>query len=210
MERREKRDTLDVLTWALLDDPSFVAMFGSDPTRRRRPLRTLNSVIISGMTQPPFVARIGNRIVGAAAVSPPDTCFYRQMQTHTRRFRFAGRTMTVEMPLLSLGQIVGLLSLGLKALERASVVGNSGIEHDPAGRHWHIELLGVEPALQSQGIGGKLMEAVQRQADAAGEPLHLETAKPENVSFYQHRGFEVTAETCPLGVTMWQMDRPAA
>lgn len=63
------------------------------------------------------------------------------------------------------------------------------------GRHWYLSLLGVAPRQQGQGIGGALLAPVLHQADTEGLPCYLETFVPKNVSFYQHRGFQIAATT---------------
>ncbi len=43
-----------------------------------------------------------------------------------------------------------------------------------------------------------------------GLPIYLETAKPENVRFYQGMGFELLDEwNIPRGPRMWSMLHPA-
>jgi GNAT superfamily N-acetyltransferase len=209
MKNGELPAVIDLLARALLDNPSSVGMFGPDPGRRLRSTRALYSMLMADMAQPPLVAGLHGRIVGAAAVSPPETCFFYRAKARVRRIRIAGQDIYLELPVVPWRQLAGMLRIGWKGLGRAAIMGRSGTAHDPAGRHWHIELVGVEPDLQGQGIGRALMEAVLRQTDAAGEPAYLETDTPENVAFYRHRGFEVTGEARPLDVHMWYMERPA-
>lgn len=208
MKHSELPAVIDLLARALLDNPSTIGMLGTDPRRRLRASRALYSVLIADAAHPPLVARLAGRIVGAAAISPPETCFYRRTKARVRRIRVAGRDIYLEMPSLSWRQLADLLRMGWKGLERAATVGRSGAAHDLAVRHWHVELVGVEPDLQGQGIGSRLMDAVLQQADAAGEPAYLETDTPENVAFYRRRGFEITGEDQPLDVHVRYMERP--
>jgi ribosomal protein S18 acetylase RimI-like enzyme len=60
--------------------------------------------------------------------------------------------------------------------------------------HWYLWVLGVSPAHQGQGIGGKLLRPVLAQADESSVPCYLETQTEWNVAFYQRRGFEVLEE----------------
>ncbi|NKB70510.1 MAG: GNAT family N-acetyltransferase [Candidatus Latescibacteria bacterium] len=60
--------------------------------------------------------------------------------------------------------------------------------------HWYLMLLGVEPDQQGRGIGTSLVRKVLERADQDGVPCYLETANPQNVSFYGHLGFEVVVE----------------
>ncbi|HZP57096.1 MAG TPA: GNAT family N-acetyltransferase [Dehalococcoidia bacterium] len=61
------------------------------------------------------------------------------------------------------------------------------ITHD----HWYLMILGVDPPMQGQGIGGLLMSDVLGRADASGLDCYLETQKERNVPFYQRHGFDV-------------------
>ena len=55
-------------------------------------------------------------------------------------------------------------------------------------------LIGVEPALQGQGVGGKLLQPVLARADASGLACYLETATLRDVQFYTRHGFQVVEE----------------
>lgn len=68
--------------------------------------------------------------------------------------------------------------------------------HEAApGPHWYLEILGVDPTRQGQGIGSGLIQPVLARADADGVACYLETANPKNVPFYLGRGFAVVVET---------------
>ncbi|MBN2147886.1 MAG: GNAT family N-acetyltransferase [Anaerolineales bacterium] len=79
------------------------------------------------------------------------------------------------------------------------------------GRYWYLLVLGVDPALQGQGIGGKLIAPALQRADAEGVPCYLETQTESNVAFYQRRGFEVMNEDSLPGYSfrIWAMARQA-
>lgn len=207
MERHELPAVLDLYTRALRDNPSNVGMFGPDPERRLRSLRVIYSMLLADMALAPVVARSGSRILGAVAVSPPETCFYRRSPARVRRIGLLGPHVSIESPDIPWRHVPSLLRLGLPALERAGTMLRAGASHDPVQRHWHVELVGVEPEVQGQGIGGRLMAAALRPVDAAAEPAYLETDKPENVTFYRRCGFEVTGQEEALGVPTWYMER---
>jgi ribosomal protein S18 acetylase RimI-like enzyme len=78
--------------------------------------------------------------------------------------------------------------------------------------HWYLMVVGVEPALQGQGVGGRLLQPVFARADAAGQSCYLETATSRDVQFYTRHGFEVVEEgTVPgAGAPYWTMRRPPA
>jgi GNAT superfamily N-acetyltransferase len=57
------------------------------------------------------------------------------------------------------------------------------------GRHWYLVVLGVEPALQGQGVGAALLQPVLDSADREALPCYLETNNASNLPFYEHYGF---------------------
>ena len=75
--------------------------------------------------------------------------------------------------------------------------------------HWYLWALGVEPDMQGQGIGGRLLEPVLEMADESGMPWYLETQTEWNVAFYQRHGFEVVREERmpDLDLPIWFMVR---
>jgi GNAT superfamily N-acetyltransferase len=84
--------------------------------------------------------------------------------------------------------------------------------HHPAARCWYLNLLGVRPEHQGQGIGSAMLRVALARADEAGEPAYLEATTPANRRLYERHGFAVTGElVLPDGPTMWPMWRdPAA
>jgi len=60
--------------------------------------------------------------------------------------------------------------------------------------HWYLMLLGVEPALQGQGLGSALLAPMLTRIDAARLPCYLETTNHRNLDFYLEHGFEVVTE----------------
>jgi ribosomal protein S18 acetylase RimI-like enzyme len=63
--------------------------------------------------------------------------------------------------------------------------------------HYYLEILGVDPQYQGQGFSSKLLRPVLSHADQHRKTCYLETQSPNNVSLYQHFGFEVM-DTIPV------------
>jgi ribosomal protein S18 acetylase RimI-like enzyme len=57
--------------------------------------------------------------------------------------------------------------------------------------HWYTLTVGVDPPCQGSGLGAKLMRAVSKLADEAGEACYLETSGQRNREWYEHLGYEV-------------------
>jgi GNAT superfamily N-acetyltransferase len=75
--------------------------------------------------------------------------------------------------------------------------------------HWYLELLGVAPQRQGQGIGKALLLPLLQRADAEGLPCYLETFTERNIPFYESNGFQVAqAGVEPQSqIPFWAMKR---
>jgi GNAT superfamily N-acetyltransferase len=69
--------------------------------------------------------------------------------------------------------------------------GANGARLHPTYPHWYLETMGVDPAAQRKGIGGRLLEPVLEIADGDGVDCYLETADPRNADYYERHGFVV-------------------
>ncbi|GAA2794481.1 GNAT family N-acetyltransferase [Saccharopolyspora taberi] len=59
----------------------------------------------------------------------------------------------------------------------------------PAEPHQYLALIGVEPALQNAGIGGRALAAVLRRWDEQGVPAYLEASSTRSRQLYLRLGF---------------------
>ncbi len=81
----------------------------------------------------------------------------------------------------------------------------------PAQPHHYLTALGVLPACQGKGFGGALLGRADELAHSHPESqgVALDTEVPDNVTFYQRRGYRVTAEDHLADVPMWFLYRPS-
>lgn len=102
-----------------------------------------------------------------------------------------------------------VVTFGL-ALRRGLSVQGSIDAHRPKGRFWYLHYVGVRPAHQGRGHGGRIIRAQTAAADAEAMPCWLETATPENVPLYERLGFVTQAEwdIAGGGPHFWGMMRP--
>ncbi|MRH89804.1 GNAT family N-acetyltransferase [Nocardia sp. SYP-A9097] len=76
-----------------------------------------------------------------------------------------------------------------------------------AEHHWHLNAIGTRADMRGRGFGRDLVESGLARCHADGLPAHLETTAPENVSFYEQFGFEVTSvlDEPRVGPRTWLM-----
>jgi GNAT superfamily N-acetyltransferase len=83
--------------------------------------------------------------------------------------------------------------------------------HPQDEAHHHLAFLAVDPRLQNQGRGGRLLEHHHGELDRLRLGAFLESSTESNVRFYEKRGYAVLGEAyrLPDGPSLWPMWRPA-
>jgi ribosomal protein S18 acetylase RimI-like enzyme len=193
LEREERADATRVLTDAFLDDPAWLAIGPRSERYRRGMLTAYHRVVI-------FRARrFGGRVLVGV----------RDGQLAGVGVAFPAGAWPPPEPWSTLMQVPVFVAVGPGPGMRAVRVDALMERGHPPEPHLYLELLAVAPRLQRTGIGRALLERLLSDADAEGVPLHLETARPENLPYYRGFGLEVTSEAAlPRGAPMWFMSRP--
>jgi ribosomal protein S18 acetylase RimI-like enzyme len=91
---------------------------------------------------------------------------------------------------------------------RWSKIFNRLLALHPTEPHWYLSVLGVDPELQRQGVGRRLLNAWLLHVEAKALPAYLETDQETNIGFYEPAGFEVVRELRVFGLPIWCMRRP--
>jgi len=73
--------------------------------------------------------------------------------------------------------------------------------------HYYLQLLGVDPCFQNQGIGSILLAPMLDRFDREGKAAYLESSNPRNVPFYSRHGFEKVKELIVNGEVVTNMLR---
>ena len=96
------------------------------------------------------------------------------------------------------GWMISVLLADPRSFRRFMQTGANGARFHPDDPHWYLESMGVDPALQRQGVGGRLLEPVLQIADRDRIDCYLETADPRNAAYYARHGFEVENDALRL------------
>lgn len=79
---------------------------------------------------------------------------------------------------------------------------------EPAGPHWYLRQIGVDPAHRGRGYGSALLAAGLAEIDARHEPAYLEATSEAGGTLYERHGFEVLGEVVVDGsAPLWPMKR---
>jgi ribosomal protein S18 acetylase RimI-like enzyme len=186
MSAEEIREAGRVLGAAFTSSPLEQAVRGTIEERQRRGL-VLAYTAVCRLPGQVSVAWRDDRIVGAIRWVESPRCQLRLLQK------------------LAMAP-TAIASFGLN-LPKAMTWVSAWSKRDPSVAHVHLGPIGVDPALQGQGIGSQMLAMYCEQLDLAGDTGYLETDKPENVRLYERFGFQVRDEAVVLGVPNWFMWR---
>jgi ribosomal protein S18 acetylase RimI-like enzyme len=137
-----------------------------------------------------YAARDRNGLVGVAAWLPPDAAD----APATLRARMSTAAVKALYPATGAKLFAGF--------------GDLAALH-PSEPHWYLMFVGVEPRLQSSGIGATLLSPVLEHADLHKVLCYLETPFEGTLSFYRRLSFETRSESQPFEAPtpIWTMTR---
>ena len=102
-------------------------------------------------------------------------------------------------------------SLGYESFNRLGRFSRLSRKHAPAQGHYYLAAIGVHPEFQGRGLSRVLLDGVKEMSEshAASTGVYLETALQENVTLYEHFGYQVIAkDKLDAAVELWYMFRP--
>ena len=178
---------------AFLDDPVWTAIGPRGRSHRRISNRVSFAGILAGSSRQGARIRVarepGGAIAGASVAFAPG------------RWPISQGSLVWELGwLLTAGPLPAWRGLRDDRAMRAQHVTHP---------HMYLWFLGVAPALHGRGIGRALLAELHADSAALGVPTFLETARRENVAFYERDGYVTIGEIAmPSGPTMWRMERP--
>jgi ribosomal protein S18 acetylase RimI-like enzyme len=190
LDAADRRQAIVALARAFRDNPLNVAVIGAADARRRlrsniHGMRSLLSVAAEhGYV---LVARSDGRVAGVLISSPPGT-------------------YPLPAPPLA-QQIRCMLGQGWRVAARWGRVFDALHAHHPLEPSWYLGTLGVEPTLQSQGVGSALLDRWLERVDRERNAAYLETDSAANIRFYARAGFDLEGKIEVLGIPIWRMRR---
>ena len=196
LRRREAAAAAELLTVALHNDPGWRRVV-PDPGRRTIALRGIIRVAVRDALAfgGVLAARGDGRIRGVAVWLPPG------------HYPMSGRRKARTLP--AMAALALRVPRDVRALARFGASIDAAFPPEPV---WYLQILGVHPDAQRQGIGRQLLQPTLAQADRTGVACYLETAQPHNSAYYQRVGFQQLGTAAPLGPgspPMTRMMRPA-
>ena len=167
-----------LLARAFAEDP-IITHFLYDRLRRRIAFPAFFRSVLEEMLPigQVYAAHSDGNLIGVAAWMPPNA-----PEADAGARRAAARQRGV-VRILFPRAAQGLFD-GFAALER----------FHPSDPHWYLAFVGIEPTIQSRGIGRALLAPVLKIADQTNTLCYLETPFPRTHEFYARLGFVRHAE----------------
>jgi ribosomal protein S18 acetylase RimI-like enzyme len=164
-----------ILSAAFIDDPSWAYLF-PDTARRQKTLRRFFRVLARYGVLTGQAYGVGDPLQGVAVWDIPG------QHIPARAYLRAGTGF------------LGLLfsPFFVQIVRGWRIFGSFGElqgKYKPESAYY-LDTIGIAPEAQGKGLASALIRPFLARADAEGLPAYTETVTPENVSLYEHYGFQ--------------------
>jgi GNAT superfamily N-acetyltransferase len=174
LKRSQRKEASKILVEAFHEDPMFCYL-GQKSKVNANALQYFCELSLRNSQVYKFTCANTNELKGMAAWIPP------------------GKSEMTNLQILSMFFVLpwkcGWHKLG-KCLSLFSTL-DKHHQEEMIQPHWTLNLIGVVPAYQGQGIGSLLLQPVLEQADQENLPCYLSTFTLQAVYFYQKHDFEI-------------------
>jgi ribosomal protein S18 acetylase RimI-like enzyme len=179
LEEYEISEAVEIIAEASVNDPYWVYLI-PDATQRFQFMRKFLSINLFVEWTRGYLVGIGDSLEGIAVWKPPDS-----HASSSRRYR----SLLKYYRLLSWTALVSIRKM-LRVFRRYGVLRGKYAEKP----YYHLILVGVRPSRQGQGYASALIRPMLLLADEEGAGAYVETTNHDNISFYEHFGFELKGE----------------
>jgi len=181
MELSDIRETANVLSIAMLDNPIHIAVYNGNGESQRFEIERMFFELFHNLPGVTFLAKERKRIVGVMRMK---SCVGRKTEDEIKEQK------------------------GENDIDyRKTIWHREWSIKDPLEQHWHLGPIGVLPSHRGLGIGSRLMELFCKEVDKCLANAFLETDLDENVLFYKKFGFKVVSKSNIFNVENRYMER---
>lgn len=175
-KRADKQRVVDILTASFADDPHTNWLVGADEAGKEERLTALMNLAFEESLLHDKVYLSHDR-TGAAL---------------WKKARPAGFSFAFLKSRLRFARV-----FGLEKTRNALAMKNLIKRYLPPRNYLCLWFIGVLPDSQGRGTASELLDPVLKDCVRRKLPVYLQTANPENVRLYQHKGFRIYHEWSP-------------
>jgi len=191
VKKKDIKKACTVLTRAFFEDPLFKYLFPN--IKKRKKMYYMFYVSLNYAMNYGYIVATSKKIEGLMVLTPPKK-----------------EKDNILALLKSKGYIIPFIMNWRKPMKMQKFIDEI---HERAidSPHWYLNSIAVDPPHQNKGFASKLLRPAFDFFNSQKEICYLETEKEENISLYEHFGFEVAiSEKFPnSNVQVWGMIRKA-
>ena len=189
---RDKDKVIDILFNAFESDPIMGYFFGDEYQKSARHLMKYICDVVEVSDSFLLGAFLNEELKGVASITYPEN----KQNSHTETIDSLDEQFAI--------------AVGEAVITRIETYSQVKKANKPSQPHFYLDILGVMPESQGQGIGKAIIKELHKisQESSQSSGVALETGTEKNVGFYQHLGYSVTVTTDIDNTKFWFMFKP--
>lgn len=177
LSSEDKKRAAEVLARAFADY-ELLTYFYPDEEQRQKLAQTFGMIAVSVCLKYGEVYTVSREFEGIAAWLPPGKAPFNSWQM----LRSVSPSVILEFGRLGASR--------MQSFNRFADALHRRLAPYP---HWYLQILGVDPSSQGQGMSSRLLKPMLERLDRENIPCYLETNTEKNVAIYDRFGFELAA-----------------
>ena len=189
---KDKDKVVEILYSAFESDPIMSYFFGDEYQKSGKYLMKYICDAVEVSNSFLLGAFVNEELKGVASITPPEN----QQNSDTETTNSLDEQFAI--------------AVGKSVISRMETYSQIKKANKPSQPHFYLDILGVMPGSQGQGIGKAIIKELHEisQASSQSTGVGLETGTENNVGFYQYLGYSVTATTDIDNTKFWFMFKP--
>ena len=191
LNTQDTEKVIEVLFAAFEQDPLMLYFFGNEYQNLAKYVMEYlcNLAHLSNLSL--WGATFEGELKGVALITPPEAVNRNQQQAIAK---------LDEQLAIAVGEAV------FTRIEAYFQIMEAGKPKQP---HFYIDILGVMPETQGQGVGKALLEAIHKMSESSPQScgVALDTENERNLGFYESLGYSVSTITNLERLKIWSMFR---
>lgn len=191
VNKKDTQKIIEVLFAAFEQDPLMLYFFGNEYQNLAKYVMQYLCNLAHLTNSPILGAFTKGELKGVALITPPKIV----IQDRQKAIALADEQLAIAVSPTAIARIETYFQI-MEA-------------NKPKQPHFYIDILGVMPESQGQGVGKALLEAVHKMSESSPQSggVALDTENDRNLGFYKSLGYSVSTITNLDRLKVWSMFR---